>query len=55
MPNGRCRMHGGSSAGAPKNNRNAFKHGLYAAEAVGFRREIAELLRTAKAALKEVK
>jgi hypothetical protein len=31
------------------------KHGLYAAEAVGFRREIAQLLRTAKAMVKGVK
>ena len=23
----RCRMHGGSSPGAPKDNRNAWKHG----------------------------
>jgi hypothetical protein len=27
MPNGRCRMHGGTSPGAPKGNKNAFKHG----------------------------
>jgi hypothetical protein len=27
VPNGRCRMHGGLSPGAPKGNRNAFKHG----------------------------
>jgi hypothetical protein len=31
MPNGRCRMHGGMSPGAPKGNRNARKHGLYSA------------------------
>ena len=29
MPNGRCRMHGGKSPGAPKGNRNAWKHGYY--------------------------
>jgi uncharacterized protein YjcR len=29
MPNGRCRMHGGTSPGAPKGNRNAWKHGFY--------------------------
>ena len=34
MPNGRCRMHGGLSPGAPKGNKNAFKHGRYAAEAI---------------------
>jgi hypothetical protein len=32
MANGRCRMHGGASPGAPKGNRNAVKHGLYSAE-----------------------
>jgi glucans biosynthesis protein len=32
MPNGRCRMHGGKSTGAPKGNRNAWKHGLRSAE-----------------------
>jgi hypothetical protein len=29
MPNGRCRLHGGRSPGAPKGNKNAFKHGRY--------------------------
>jgi len=28
MPNGRCRMHGGTNPGAPKGNRNSWKHGL---------------------------
>jgi hypothetical protein len=46
MPNGRCRMHGGMSPGAPKGNRNAFKHGRYTAGAIASRREIATLLRT---------
>lgn len=32
MANGRCRMHGGPSTGAPKGNRNAWKHGGYSAE-----------------------
>jgi hypothetical protein len=32
--NGRCRMHGGMSPGAPKSNKNAFKHGRYTAEAI---------------------
>src|SRR5262249_18830024 len=27
MPNGRCRMHGGKSPGAPRGNKNAYKHG----------------------------
>ena len=32
MANGRCRMHGGKATGAPKGNRNAWKHGKYSAE-----------------------
>ena len=34
MKNGRCRMHGGKSTGAPKGNQNALKHGLYSREAI---------------------
>ena len=45
MPNGRCRLHGGLSPGAPKGNRNAFKHGRYTAEALVRRREVAALIR----------
>ena len=48
MKNGRCRMHGGTSPGAPKGNKNALKHGRYTAEAIARRREIAELIRTAR-------
>jgi len=29
MANGRCRMHGGKSTGAPKGNQNARTHGIY--------------------------
>jgi hypothetical protein len=41
-------MHGGTSPGAPKGNKNAFKHGLYSAEAVANRRKIGALLRAAR-------
>jgi len=41
MPNGRCRMHGGKSQGAPKGNKNAFRHGRYTADAIANRRETA--------------
>jgi hypothetical protein len=44
MPNGRCRMHGGKSPGAPKGNRNAWKHGYYSAESIAFRKLIRGLL-----------
>ena len=36
MTNGRCRMHGGTSPGAPAGNKNALKHGLYTAEAIAW-------------------
>jgi hypothetical protein len=55
MPNGRCRMHGGKSAGAPKGNKNALKHGRYTAEAMQRRRAIASLLRTMKALHRDLK
>lgn len=45
MPNGRCRMHGGKSTGAPKGNRNAWKHGHYSTEAIETRRRLRELIR----------
>ena len=51
----RCRMHGGTGDGAPKGNRNAFKHGKYSREviekrknAVKLKREFMELLRQMK-------
>ena len=53
MPNGRCRMHGGKSPGAPKGNRNAFKHGHFSAEAIGRRREVSALLLAMKAIAKQ--
>ena len=48
MPNGRCRLHGGLSSGAPRGNRNAFKHGHWTAEEIASRREFAELRRIAR-------
>ena len=47
-------LHGGMSPGAPKGNTNAFKHGHYMAEAIASRREIAKLLRDARALVKQV-
>ena len=38
----------------PKGNTNAFKHGHYTAEAIACRREIAKLLRDARALVKQV-
>jgi uncharacterized protein YjcR len=44
MPNGRCRMHGGKSPGAPKGNRNAWKHGSYSVTAKAERFLVKRLL-----------
>jgi hypothetical protein len=49
MANGRCRMHGGRLTGAPKGNRNNFRHGRYSAESIAGRREVAALIRTMRA------
>jgi hypothetical protein len=49
MPNGRCRMHGGPSPGAPKGNKRAFKHGRYSTEAIARRREVAALVQAMRA------
>jgi hypothetical protein len=42
-------MHGGGSPGAPRGNKNAYRHGRYTAEAIASRREIAGLIRSMKA------
>ena len=49
MANGRCRLHGGRSPGAPRGNRNAWVHGYYSAGAIAERRELRSLLRQARA------
>ena len=48
MKNVRCRMQASPSPGAPKGNKNGFKHGLYTAEAMVRRRKIAQLIRLAR-------
>ena len=55
MPNGRCRMHGGSSPGAPLGNRNAWKHGRYSREAIERRRKVAELIRDMRSLISELR
>jgi hypothetical protein len=42
-----CRMHG-AGGGAPRGNRNAFKHGEFAAETRALKREIQALARMAR-------
>ncbi|WP_276577467.1 HGGxSTG domain-containing protein [Bradyrhizobium sp. 138] len=54
MPNGRCRMHGGPSPGAPKGNKHNFKHGHYSAEAIARRREVSALMRAARELIRSV-
>ncbi len=51
----RCRMHGGMSPGAPKGNRNAWKHGRYSAEAITQRREFHSLLQQFNEGIHEVR
>lgn len=46
-------MHG-AGGGAPKGNRNGFKHGLYTAEAIETRRLVAELTRQARETVKMI-
>ena len=47
MPNGRCRLHGGSSPGAPKGKANGmYRHGLYTAEAIAQRHELITWIKT---------
>ena len=48
-------MHGGTSPGAPKGNRNTYKHGRYTAEAIERRRELASLLRAMRGLSAEAK
>ena len=52
MPNGRCRMHGGASPGAPRGEANGnYKHGLLTKEAVQIRQSMSDLLRTSRKTL----
>ena len=54
MANGRCRMHGGKSPGAPRGNGNALKHGRYGAAAIAERRELVALIRSMRKLVAEV-
>jgi hypothetical protein len=51
----RCRMHGGAlGSGAPRNNKNALKHGRYTREAIAERAHIRELVRQARKLLLQI-
>ena len=54
MANGRCRMHGGKSTGAPMGNKNAFKHGRYSRDGKQEQREMRMLLKSFRQSLKEM-
>ena len=55
MPNGKCRMHGGASPGAPKGERNGnYRHGRFTNEAIERRREVNALIRLMRRTAKEV-
>ena len=54
MPNGRCRMHGGRSPGAPLGNTNARKHGRYGAAAMAYRRQVTALVRSMRQLAEQV-
>ncbi len=48
MNNGRCRLHGGKSTGAPMSNQNALKHGYYTQKAIADRRYVRQLIKDSK-------
>ena len=54
MENGRCRMHGGASPGAPLGNRNALKHGHTTASGLITRRLLRDTLRAASSVVAAV-
>ena len=52
MPNGRCRIHGGLSPGAPSGKGNGmWRHGRFSRETIELRRAIRKLMRDAKETL----
>ena len=55
MTNGRCRMHGGASPGAPIGNANARKHGRYGARTINNRREVALLIRAMRSLIDDAR
>ena len=53
--NGRCRLHGGKSPGAPRGERNGnYRHGLRTIEAIEQRREAGAVRRRLRALISEV-
>jgi glucans biosynthesis protein len=51
----RCRMHGGAAgSGAPRGNKNAFKHGRYTREAIAERQQLRALLRQSRSLIQQI-
>ncbi|WP_322096788.1 HGGxSTG domain-containing protein [Paramagnetospirillum marisnigri] len=56
MANGRCKLHGGKSTGAPKGKANGnYRHGYYTAEAIAERRELRTLIQECRESVKTVR
>jgi hypothetical protein len=54
MVNGRCRMHGGASPGAPRGAGNGmFKHGLRSIETIERRRQMTAEMRRIRSVMRE--
>jgi len=52
MNNGRCRLHGGKSTGAPRNEAHGnYKHGKYSIEYLSHKKYIRELVKQLKETL----
>ena len=55
MANGRCRLHGGASPGAPRGEGNGmFRHGLRSIEAIERRRRTTAELRAIRREIREL-
>jgi len=51
----RCRMHGGApGSGAPRDNQNALKHGLYTRETIEERRQLRALMRQTRTLIQKI-
>jgi hypothetical protein len=48
-------MHGGApGSGAPKQNKNALKHGMFTKEAIAARRQVRALVRQSRKFMQEI-
>ena len=51
----RCRMHGGApGSGAPQQNQNALKHGVFTQQAIEERKQVPALLQQSRQLLKDI-